>query len=385
MLQEAATQRRQGTAVLNSSASRFASMPEAAQWAFLAALSGACAALLHLAGLPAAFFLGPMAAGVIMGVNGASIRIPRVPYIGAQAIMGAFVASAITPSILHSFFQEWPIILGVVFAVIAASSFLGWVMSRWRVMPGTTAVWGSSPGAAAAMVIMAAEFGADARLVAFMQYFRVACVAGLASVIAAVWTHTTGTEHPPSEWLPAVHWKAFTETLLLAGLCATAGRLFRIPSGPMLLTLLFGSILHLSGALEIELPKWLLAGTYTLLGWSVGVHFTPAILAHAVRAIPKILLSVTLLIAFCGGLAYVLTQALGIDALTAYLATSPGGMDSIAIIAASTHVDVSFVMALQTIRFLIIVMAGPHLARLVARHMEGAVPGTHERKDLHLR
>ena len=138
----------------------------------------------------------------------------------------------------------------------------------------------------------------------------------------------------------------------------------------MVLTLLFGSVLHLLGAIEIELPKWLLAGTFALLGWSVGLQFTPAILAQAVRAIPKILLSVTLLIAFCGGLAFVLTRTLGIDALTAYLATSPGGMDSIAIIAASTHVNVPFVMALQTIRFLIIVVAGPHLARLVARHMQ---------------
>ena len=113
-------------------------MPEAGQWALLAALSAACAALLDFVGLPAAFFLGPMAAGVIMGVNGASIRVPRAPFTGAQAIMGVFIASAITPSILDSFFQEWPIILGVVFAIIAASSFLGWVMSRWRVMPGTT-------------------------------------------------------------------------------------------------------------------------------------------------------------------------------------------------------------------------------------------------------
>ncbi len=345
-------------------------MPDVTQWALLVVFSGACATVLHLAGLPAALFLGPMAGGVIMGVKGAPIRVPRVPYIGAQAIMGAFIASAITPSILHSFFEEWPIIIGVVFAIIAASSFLGWVMSRWRVMPGTTSVWGSSPGAAAAMIIMAAEFGADARFVAFMQYFRVACVAGLASVIAAVWTHTTGTTHPATEWFPAVHREAFAGTLLVAGLCAMAGRFFRIPSGPMLLTLLFGSILHLLGAIEIELPKWLLVGTYALLGWSVGLHFTPAVLTHAVRAIPKILLSVTLLIAFCAGLAFVLTQALGIDALTAYLATSPGGMDSIAIIAASSHVDMPFVMALQTIRFLIIVMIGPHLARLVARQMQ---------------
>ena len=347
-------------------------MPEAGQWALLAALSAACAALLDFVGLPAAFFLGPMAAGVVMGVNGASIRVPRAPFTGAQAIMGVFIASAITPSILDSFFQEWPIILGVVFAIIAASSFLGWVMSRWRVMPGTTSVWGSSPGAAAAMVIMAEEFGADARLVAFMQYFRVVCVAGLASVIAAVWTPASGAAHPATVWFPAVHWKAFAETLLLIGACALGGRLFRIPSGAMLLTLSFGSILRLSGALEIELPKWVLVGTYALLDWSVGLHFTPAILAHALRAIPKILLSVMLLIAFCGGLAYLLSRTLGIDGLTAYLATSPGGMDSIAIIAASTHVDVPFVMALQTIRFLIIVMIGPRVAGLVARQMEAS-------------
>ena len=42
----------------------------------------------------------------------------------------------------------------------------------------------------------------------------------------------------------------------------------------------------------------------------------------------------------------------GVDPLTAYLATSPGGSDSIAIIAASTNVDVSFVMAMQTVRML---------------------------------
>jgi membrane AbrB-like protein len=326
----------------------------------------------QLAGLPAAFFLGPMAAGVIMGVNGASVRVPSAPYVAAQAIMGAFIASAITSSILHSFIQDWPVILGVVFAIVAASSFLGWIISRWRVMPGTTGVWGSSPGAAAVMVIMAAEFGADARLVAFMQYFRVACVASLASIIAAVWTHATRAAHPATQWFPAVHWKGFAETLLLVGGGALAGRLFRIPSGPMLVTLLFGSIFNLSGAIEIELPKWLLAATYALLGWSVGLHFTPAILAHAVRAIPKILFSITLLIAFCGALAYVLTRTLGIDALTAYLATSPGGMDSIAIIAASTHVDMPFVMALQTIRFLIIVVTGPPLARFVARQMQGS-------------
>jgi hypothetical protein len=49
------------------------------------------------------------------------------------------------------------------------------------------------------------------------------------------------------------------------------------------------------------------------------------------------------------------------------LATSPGGVDSVAIIAASTPVDVPFVIALQTVRFLLILMVGPSLSGFVAR------------------
>ena len=71
-----------------------------------------------------------------------------------------------------------------------------------------------------------------------------------------------------------------------------------------------------------------------------------------------------MLIAFCGGLAVILTRAVGVDPLTAYLATSPGGMDSVA---TSSNVDLSFVMALQTVRFFLVVLLGPPLARLIAR------------------
>jgi len=55
-----------------------------------------------------------------------------------------------------------------------------------------------------------------------------------------------------------------------------------------------------------------------------------------------------------------------VDPLTAYLATSPGGADSVAIISASTPVDVPFVMAMQMSRFLIILFLGPALARLLS-------------------
>jgi uncharacterized protein len=349
---------------------RLEHLPAPAQWLLLAALSALFTALLYLAGMPAAFFLGPMAAGVITGIGGGTVRVSPTAYTGAQGIMGCFIASGITPAILQSFLVEWPVILGVVGSILAAASLLGWSMTRSRIFPATTSIWGSWPGGAAAMVVMAAEFGADARLVAFMQYFRVACVAGLASAVASISAGRAGAPAPEIHWLAPVHFHAFLPTLLLAAGGAAAGRAFRIPSGPMIVTLFFGAILHQSGAIEIELPRWLLTATYALLGWSVGLNFTPAILTHALKAFPKVLLNIVLLISFCAGVGYILTQTLGIDTLTAYLATSPGGLDSVAIIAASSHVDVPFVMSLQTIRFLTIVLAGPPLARFLARRAD---------------
>jgi uncharacterized membrane protein AbrB (regulator of aidB expression) len=49
------------------------------------------------------------------------------------------------------------------------------------------------------------------------------------------------------------------------------------------------------------------------------------------------------------------------------LATGPGGIDAIIIIAAKGKVDLPCVAAMQTARFILILLAGPALARVMAR------------------
>jgi hypothetical protein len=48
------------------------------------------------------------------------------------------------------------------------------------------------------------------------------------------------------------------------------------------------------------MPPWLLAMSYAPVGWSIGLHFTRPILAHAARALPRVIASVLVLIADCG-------------------------------------------------------------------------------------
>ena len=89
-------------------------------------------------------------------------------------------------------------------------------------------------------------------------------------------------------------------------------------------------------------------------------------------ALPQILISILILMAVCVGLAALLVVLAGTDPLTAYLATSPGGADSAAIIAMASNVDVAFVMAMQTTRLILVLAIGPSLASFIARRA-GAV------------
>jgi membrane AbrB-like protein len=219
-------------------------------------------------------------------------------------------------------------------------------------------------------VLMAEECGADGRLVAFMQYLRVVCVAAVAAVIARFWVDPSGAGAAQTAWFPAVHWPAFAATVAVAGIGAALGRVTRIPGGLILGPMVVGAVLRATDVVTIELPPTLLVASYAVIGWRIGLVFTRPILTHAARAMPQTLLSIVVLIAFCGGVAAVLVMALGVDPLTAYLATSPGGLDSAAIIAASSKVDLSFIMALQTIRIVIVLLFGPSISRFVARRLE---------------
>jgi hypothetical protein len=217
------------------------------------------------------------------------------------------------------------------------------------------------------MVLMADAFGGDMRLVAVMQYLRVACVGLVASIVARAWSASGAAAPVAIDWFPHLAAGPFLGTLALAIGGAVIGVKSRIPAGALLLPLFVGAPLSASHLLTITLPPWLLAICYALVGWSIGLRFTREIVLYAAKQLPRILASIFTLIAMCGGLAFALHEVAGTDALTAYLATSPGGADAVAIIATSSPVDVPFVMAMQIGRLLLVILIGPSLARMVAR------------------
>ena len=343
--------------------------PSPLRWGALVALSLIFVAALAALRLPAAPLLGPMVAGVLLAANGGAVHVPRPAFLFAQGIVGVMIAGYLPRSIFAEIGAGWPIFLIGVSSTIAAASLLGWLLTRSRVLPGTTAIWGSSPGAATAMTLMSESYGADLRLVAFMQYTRVACCALVAALVARLFG--TPAAHAA---MAAQAWS--TQGVLGAlGIALLGGFLgvgLRIPGGALLLPMAISVVVALTGIVSLALPTPVLALGYGVLGWGIGMRFTPDVLRHAARAVPRVLGSILALIAICGGFGAVLVVAAGVDPLTAYLATSPGGADSVSIIAASTKVDMPFVLAMQIARFVLVVVVGPAQARLLSRSAKRA-------------
>ena len=342
-----------------------ATWPAYWRWALLLGLSALLVFLLELARLPAALLLGPMIAGIALGAGEAGITVPAPVFLVASSVIGCLMARSLPPSVFVELVQEWPLYLLGIGSVIVVAAGLGILLTRLQVLPGTTAIWGSAPGAASAMIIMADAFGADARLVAFMTYLRVALVALAASLVARFATPDSAAL-PAATWFPPVDVGPFVATMLLVVAGLAVSRFTRIPAGGMLTPMILGVALQAAIGFSIELPPALLTLCYAIVGWTIGLRFTRPILAHAARALPAALGSMIALIAICGLFALLLVRFAGIDPLTAYLATSPGGADSVAIIAANSPVDVPFVMAMQAGRFIVVLLTGPALARWIA-------------------
>ncbi|MGY6769379.1 AbrB family transcriptional regulator [Komagataeibacter sp. NFXK3] len=341
------------------------------KWCCLLALSVALTVPLHALHLPAAILIGPMFAAVVLAVNEAHLPIPGPAFLLAQGIVGCMIARSLKVSIFYKVMGEGPFFLGGVLCVIVLCTLIGFCLARWKILPGSTALWGASPGAATVMTLMSQGYGADMRLVAFMQYFRAAAVAIAATTMARSTTPVMADGAASVFWAMPASWPAFGATIGIIVAGVYLAHMLRLSAGALMVPLIFATGLQDTGLLSIELPPWFLATGYAVLGWGIGLRFTRATLHYAARAFPYILIAITLMIAGCGAMALVLAHFKHVSLLTAYLATSPGGEDTVAIIAATTPgVDMPFVMAMQTVRFVLVLFTGPLFARTLSRWVE---------------
>jgi uncharacterized protein len=219
------------------------------------------------------------------------------------------------------------------------------------------------------MLAMSDPLGADARLVALMQYTRVVVVVVTATLVGRLVAGAA----PPTQDLQAAPagvdllvqgtMPTYAVTVLVAVLGAWAGTRLRLPAGALLGPLILGVALAELGIVHLAWPPGVSQAAYLVLGLWVGLLFDGASVKRAGRLFPFVLASAVGLVLACAALGWVLAALTGIDGMTAYLATTPGGIDSVAIVALSTEADAPLVLAVQMLRLLAVVFAGSLLGK----------------------
>ena len=334
------------------------------RWLSLLAAAVGGGWLLGEAGLPSAYLFAALLAGLAMALlRPGGPPLPDLGFSAAQAVCGVVLGAYLKTSSLEAAADAWlPVTLvtaGTLAACLAAGAILA---KRARVDP-PTAVLGLVAGGASGIVAMAHELGADDRLVAFMQYLRVLIVVLATPLIAglAFGASASGSvpEPPllgePRDWLI---------TLGAAPVGAVLGR--RMPAGMLLGPLAVAAAIALSGT-RFAVPGLLQEAAFITLGLQVGLRFTPAAVREVGRLLVPVLIAIVALMVACFGLALALTATTDVHLLDSYLATTPGGLYAVLAAAFGAGADTTFILAVQTLRLLVMILLAPVLVRLIVR------------------
>ena len=341
--------------------------------ALLVLAAGAAALGLRGLHLPAGWLFGPLAVSACSAVRGwRAVQFPKGVYIAGQATIGTALGSGFQPGTLGVLPHHLGIFTFAVIFILLASLLNGWLLARYSKLDPATAFLGTMPGGASVMAGMSDSLGADTRLVAAVQYVRLLMIIATLACAAPLLEahgHAPASTAPPllaAATSPFVRWKVGVLVLLaLAGWIA--GMKTRIPAGAFLMPTLLYFLLGLMGIAPGRWPWPILAAAYIVMGLQIGGRFHPSTIALVRNVIVPVLGTTMLLLLASVALAWIIMPAMGLNFASAYLAATPGGLDSVAAVAAELHIDTTIVVTMHLVRILCVLLAGPWLARTCTR------------------
>ncbi|WP_339114758.1 AbrB family transcriptional regulator [Thioclava sp. GXIMD2076] len=312
---------------------------------------------------PAALLLGPVLVATMLGLRGTPLRVPNSWHEIAQGVAGCMIAHYLTPEILMRAVSLWPFVALFAAMTLVLACLVGLVLGLCTKVGKEEAIWGFLPGMAGAVIAMSSERGLDSRIVAFIQIIRLMTVILVMSIVSRLLIDDTSGIAAATNG--AAHYGVLL-TLFLATTGPLAARYAPIPAAATMVPLVLASILQGGGWVDLALPPWLLIGAYFLLGTQVGLRFSPDTLRTAVKIFWPVALFSFGLMGLCAVSGIILARIAGETVLTGILATVPGSIETIAIIAVNANANLSFIMTMQVVRLFAVVLAGPPLARALS-------------------
>ncbi|AFM16024.1 membrane protein AbrB duplication [Mycolicibacterium chubuense NBB4] len=340
------------------------------RWALLLAATAVVTAPLTMLGVPSAALFAALVVGIVLAlVSAGPARVPRTLGVAAQGVLGVYIGTMVRQDAFGALSGDWWIVSCVAVATLLLSIVAGALLGLHRDVDPLTGSLALVAGGASGLVAIARELGGDDRVVAVVQYLRVALVtASMPVVVTLVYradtsrsAETSTATGDPAPWYLGL---AILAALVVVG--ATLGRLIRLPGAGLLGPLALTAGLELTGlSFGLSVPVVLVQAGYMLIGWQAGLAFTRASLKAVGRVLPAAIALIVMLGVTTAGLGVLLAHVAGLTPLEGYLATSPGGVYAVLATAVETGSNVTFVIAAQVVRILLMLFGAPLMARTV--------------------
>lgn len=337
------------------------------RWALLAVLTVGVTVPLTMLGVPSAALFAALVVGIVLALLAlAPAGMPRPAGLAAQGVLGVYIGTMVQRDALSALGSDWPIVVAVAVATLLLSIGAGALLGLHRDVSPLTGALALVAGGASGLVAIARELGGDDRVVAVVQYLRVALITASMPLVVTLVFHAQKSVHAAkgvqSDSAPWYFSVAMLIAIVVVG--AMGGRLIRLPGagllGPMALTI----VLQLTGlSLGLSVPVVLVQLGYAVIGWQAGVAFTRDSLRSIGRALPIALGLIVALNVATAGLGVLLAHVARISPLEGYLATSPGGIYAVLATSVETGSNVTFIVAAQVVRVLLMLFAAPLMAR----------------------
>ena len=265
--------------------------------------------------------------------------------------------------------SDWLAVLTVAVGTLVICIAGGALLGMHRGISPLTGALSLVAGGSSGVVSIARELGGDDRVVAAVQYLRIALItAAMPFVVAVVYGGTAADTSPADSagFLSLFFSLPLITVIVVVG--ATAGRAARLPGagllGPMAITM----GLECSGLLVgLDVPVILVQAAALLIVWQTVLEFNRESLRVIRRILPTALALIMLLNLVVAGLGVVLANVAGLSQLDGYLATSPGGIYAVLGTTIGSDSNVAFVMTSQVVRVVLMLVAAPLVAKVFLR------------------
>lgn len=327
--------------------------------------------------IPAGPLLGAMFFVMIISIFWGKCFMPKFMVIASRIIAGTLIGSRVLRSSLTSLKKNFIPVLFFAFFILALSMFAGFVIYHISGIQKSIAFFGSAPGGLIDMSLISAEFGSDMSTVALLQFVRtIACITVIPFIVKRNGRKKTENKKCSFKKIAFLDSKScedkscnnktirFLTTIFVGSVGGVLGNISSIPAGALTGAAFFVAFFNMF-FFRLYIPVKISHSIQMLIGAVIGAGMKMDDVLGLKRIIVPALMVVVFLLTIGIFLGYLLNKIWNIDINTAIIATAPGGLTVMSLIAPDLGADVSIVTSLHFVRLIALIIIYPIVMKLI--------------------